>query len=162
MEDKDVSMTTTENGALSWPSTLNAGVDLFFKTVRGVQEETLRQLLQAAWAESQSPEVALRIIFQTRDCRGGKGEKLIFYQALAWLHSVQAQTVQKNLALVPFFGTWKDMLQLCVHVPELEGLIVEMMANQLREGLETFSTARGRGGQGLSLCQVGSLGEASL
>merc|ERR1712137_541169 len=131
MEDKDISMTTTENNAISWPSTLNAGVDLFFKTVRGVDRDALRTLLRAAWAES--PEVTLRIIFQTRDCRGGKGEKLIFYQAIEWLQSVQPNTVRKNLNLVPFFGTWKDILQLCVHVPELQDVLIEQVANQLRQ-----------------------------
>lgn len=128
---KDETMTTTENNAISYPSTMNCCVDLFFKTVRGITEENLLALLTAAWEES--PEVTLRLIFQTRDCRGGKGEKLIFYQALKWLLSVNPGAVKKNLHLVPFFGTWKDLLVLVQHCPTIESEIVDLFVERLKD-----------------------------
>ena len=129
-----------------WPSTLDAGLDLFFKTVRGLPEEELFGLLQAAWTES--PEVALRIIFQTRDCRGGKGEKQIFYQAMQWLHGVQPESVEKNLSLIPFFGTWKDLLQLAVLLPALEKPVLTIIADQLRKDRQVLESGLGN----VSLC----------
>uniref|UniRef100_A0A7S4HV64 TROVE domain-containing protein n=1 Tax=Vannella robusta TaxID=1487602 RepID=A0A7S4HV64_9EUKA len=128
-ESKDMAL--TENGALSFPTTLDSCVDLFFKTVRGISEENLVPLLDAAWAES--PEATLRIIFQTRDCRGGKGEKKIFYQALRWLHSKSPAVVSKNLTHIPFFGTWKDLLAVCSTIPEIEGEVIDLFVERLKD-----------------------------
>jgi len=149
-EEKDMAL--TENGALSLPSTLDCCVDLFFKTVRGITEENLIPLLNGAWTES--PEATLRIIFQTRDCRGGKGEKMIFYQALKWLHSQSPETVQKNIEHIPFFGTWKDLLALCLHVPELETQILDLFVARLKDDKRILEVSDfdSKDGEVVSLC----------
>ena len=72
--------TVTENGAVSLETTGMARVNLFFKLCRGVEEEQLCALLEAAWAEE--PLDCLKLIFNGRDCRGGKGERRIFLLAM--------------------------------------------------------------------------------
>eukprot|EP01102_Stenamoeba_stenopodia_P003514 TRINITY_DN135_c0_g1_i1.p1 TRINITY_DN135_c0_g1~~TRINITY_DN135_c0_g1_i1.p1 ORF type:complete len:494 (-),score=142.80 TRINITY_DN135_c0_g1_i1:308-1789(-) len=125
--------TYTENSALSHSTTANGRIDLYFKTVRGINNELLVSLLENAWKES--PLDTLKIIFQARDCRGGKGEKLIFQQMMKWLAENHLEVALKNLVHVPFFGSWKDVLNL-VSVTELTTPCLELMANQLKEDLE--------------------------
>jgi len=121
----------TENGAISLPTTqsawrthttqpsnlsrnnvaqeqVGARLNLFFKTVRGLTQENLHSYLEAAWKEN--PLDTLRIIFQTRDCRGGKGERLLFCQMMQWLAKIDPQSVALNLHLVPIYGRWSDTL----------------------------------------------------
>ena len=121
----------TENGALSFPSTMNCCVDLFFKTVRGITEENLLALLEESWR--QCPEATLRLIFQTRDCRGGKGEKKIFYDAYKWLFCNHSKTALKNLPHIPFFGCWKDLLAIASVCPEIENEVINVFVSQLKK-----------------------------
>ena len=51
----------TENGALSYATTHDACVDLFFKLVRNVSGDVLDSLLEKAWVES--PVDVVKIIF---------------------------------------------------------------------------------------------------
>ncbi|KYR00564.1 hypothetical protein DLAC_02580 [Tieghemostelium lacteum] len=111
----------------TFTSTNDPRVDLFFRTARGVSEEDLEQLLQASW--NKSPIDTLRIIFQARDCRGGKGEKLIFHQALKWLNTVAPETVKKNFERVPHFGSWKDVTKFIG--TDLEGQSLQLLSKQL-------------------------------
>lgn len=125
--------THTENSALSHSTSASGRIDLYFKTVRGINNDALVALLEKSWAES--PLDTLKIIFQARDCRGGKGEKLIFQQMLKWLAENHLEVALKNLEHVPFFGSWKDVLNL-VSVPELASACLKLMADQLKEDLE--------------------------
>jgi len=105
----------TEKGAVSLPTSQPAGmkekiggrVDLFFKAVRGLSGQRLAEYLEAAWSEN--PLDTLRIIFQTRDCRGGKGERLLFRNMLEWLSKNHPDAIKYNLHLVPLYGRWDDV-----------------------------------------------------
>jgi len=121
----------------------------FFKAVRGVAESFLRSMLDEAWKES--PIDCVKLIFHTRDCRGGKGEKLIFAQSLKWLAEKHPETLQKNLALIPFFGSWKDILSLCT--TKFEDDALNMYAKQLEADLNVI---------GLSLTKDGKEEEDKL
>ena len=67
----------TENAARSYATVYDARVEFFFKAVRGLKDDHLRIRLENSWAED--PLDTLRIIFQARDCRGGKGERQLFF-----------------------------------------------------------------------------------
>lgn len=47
----------------------------------------------------------LKIIFQMRDCRGGKGEKANFIKCLKWLMEAHPDTLEKNL-VYPYLQYW--------------------------------------------------------
>jgi hypothetical protein len=49
---------------------------------------------------------------QTRDCRGGKSEKEIFYQLFINLYKHYPETVLKMLTLIPEYGYYKDYFRI--------------------------------------------------
>ncbi len=50
--------------------------------------------------------------FQTRDVRGGKGERALFYTFITSLYNKRPDVVKKLLTLVPEYGCWRDMWEL--------------------------------------------------
>mmetsp|Transcript_13396 Transcript_13396/g.20321 ORF Transcript_13396/g.20321 Transcript_13396/m.20321 type:complete len:99 (+) Transcript_13396:122-418(+) len=50
--------------------------------------------------------------FQTRNCRGGKGERGLFYRMIMELGALYPQTTASLMALVPHYGTYKDWFQI--------------------------------------------------
>ena len=130
----------TENGALSLVDSGESLVDLFFKTVRGITEASLIRLLSVSWTSS--PILTLRMIFYIRDCRGGKGEKEIFYKAMKWLWTTDPMSVRANLCHVPFYGTWKDLLELACRIPDIKLHVCHMFADQLCADLASLREHR--------------------
>lgn len=132
---KDVmSEVQTENGALSNATVGGdaAGrIELFFKTVRAITPDRLHALLEASWAEDKLD--TLKLIFNTRDSRGGKGERLIFVQAMQWLYAKSPETFSKNLRLVPEYGYWKDIVTLAeTDVTALRLIAVQLVVDRPR------------------------------
>ena len=57
--------------------------------------------------------------FQTRDVRGGKGERDLFYHLFHALYKTNGGLTSKFISLVPEYGCWKDMWKLAQHIPHL-------------------------------------------
>ena len=100
----DTTTTSTDNQQ-SWPQLVN----LFTKTVRGMNVDTLHGLLELAWTES--PLITLKIMFHIRDCRGGRGEKEIFRQFIRWLDYKAPMALYTNFSNIPFYGSFKDFME---------------------------------------------------
>ena len=73
--------------------------------------------------------------FQTRDVRGGKGERRLFYSFMKALHSFHPNTVCRMLPLVPEYGCWRDMWELWMEIPELGIDILDIVKKQFIEDL---------------------------
>jgi hypothetical protein len=82
-------------------------LELFFKTTRGMSVDYLEFLLEESWKVS--PRDTLRTMFYIRDCRGGKGEKKIFFQFMVWLWKNHREFFEKNVPCIPFYGCFKDL-----------------------------------------------------
>jgi hypothetical protein len=106
-DDDENDCVVTENGAKSYEGTTDPRLDLFFKTVRGITRENLETLLERSWEVS--PSDTLRTMFYVRDCRGGKGERKIFFDFMFWLWRNHRELFEKNLPCVPFYGCFKDL-----------------------------------------------------
>ena len=157
---------TTENNAASLSTTGDARCDLFFKSVRGVENNAVFDMCDAAWKEC--PLDVLKIMLYTRDCERGKGERRVFYDMMLWLWSVNEECVAEMLCLLvrddPHFGYWKDLLNLlCVmhdsitesvdlrHIPVYHK-VAELFAAQLRKDMSALDCDDGDTQQQLSLC----------
>lgn len=141
---------TTENGAVSHTTTESGLLDFFFKVVRNTPELTLQQLATAAASEN---EVDLWVLaFHLRDCRGGKGEKKQFYEFMKWaLATNRGETAKKLTALVPEYGSWKDLLSFLGS--DLSDVVVGLFAAQLLDDqclLKSSDDVFGK--QSISLC----------
>lgn len=139
--------TLTEKGAASHSTTGSARINFFFKAVRGLEEQELVRMLDACWQED--PLDTLKLIFQTRDCRGGKGEKAIFRSSLHWLEREHPEVLGKNVKHIPFYGTWKDML--CLIGSKFEANVLDLFAKQLEEDLAIAKSASEGKRPGISL-----------
>ena len=101
--------TQTLNSAPTFSTSGSACLDLFFKaTVRGCSAQLVRDLLAQAWMEQ--PELALQVLMHGRDCRGGKGERLVVTEALLWLRRHKPCTYLANLLGFLRVGYFKDLL----------------------------------------------------
>ena len=91
---------------------------LFDKAVRGLDETRVRTLTSDVIAEARDARDERRVkdlfvlAFHTRWCRGGKGERKLFYQLLAVLYERYPAVVVGLVDLIPVYGYWKDLLSL--------------------------------------------------
>ena len=99
----------TENEALTYSSSADARLDFLFHVIEGSSPERTTELLKASWA--QAPLDTLKLIFNARDIRRGKGIRGQFLICAQWLIAHQLETLLANLPLLTEpFGCWKDLL----------------------------------------------------
>lgn len=122
----------TENRAASLATTASARVDFFFKLTRDVVKNDLFiPWLTASWAED--PLDTMKLLFNSRDCRGGKGDRAPFIAGMGWVSHHHPAWFAANLDIVPTYGRWLDMVQLLPHVEvEHATLLIELLAHQLQ------------------------------
>ena len=121
--------TYTENGALTYKSTLDGLLDLFALggAYRTRSDADVINLFMKAFAEDEVH--ALKCLFYLRDVRGGQGERRFFRVVTKWLAREHTGAMKRNLQYVPEFGRWDD-LYVFVNTP-LERDAFELMRKQL-------------------------------
>lgn len=104
--------TETENGDVTFSTSLDACVDLFFQigAIRGQKPERIRSLFSAGYGEN--PDLATKIALWGRDIRGGAGERQTFKEILKYLEVHDHDRVCRILNLVPEIGRWDDLFVL--------------------------------------------------
>jgi hypothetical protein len=73
--------------------------------------------------------------FQTRDVRGGKGERRLFQNFVSALYERDPTTLKMMLKLIPEYGCWRDMWDIMKDVPELEFDILNIVKEQFVEDI---------------------------
>ncbi len=105
---------------------------------RGAKPSTVRRGVAAILAMENQYE-ALKdlcvLAFQTRDVRGGKGERAVAFEILKTLleHSRYASLAENLLELVPEYGSWRDLFVLAqTHAQErIHSLVAEQLTKDL-------------------------------
>ncbi|KAF4598907.1 hypothetical protein EYR38_007319 [Pleurotus pulmonarius] len=115
------SLTYTQNGAATFNTTDSPTLDAF-QFVKDRKGSALDILLCNSWKED--PALTLRIIWNLRSIRDGKGDREGFYRAFGWLYKRHPRTAIANLPLIvePVcesrkrgdapHGCWKDLLNI--------------------------------------------------
>jgi len=126
-------------------------VAFFFKLVRGLSDSSLASYIDLIIQESiegraeGSEESALMVsdlfvlMFQTRNCRGGKGERSLFYKMLLKLFAHFPETVLLLLPLIAKYGYFKDFMfileltaqQEDANILRLRAAIIDLLAKQM-------------------------------
>ena len=107
-------------------------VALFAMLNRGLDPEVLQNAIRTVFADSTKnvqPEMQLDMFlmaFQTRDIRGGKGEKQLFYQFMKTLYELDPLITTNVLRHIPEYGCWRDMWELIKEVPELTDEVLKV------------------------------------
>lgn len=102
----------TENGAATYATTLSDCLDLFatIGAIRTAHEQEITKRFLRAYAED--ADLAMKILFFARDVRGGLGERRVFRVIIRWLAVHHAESLRKNLALIPEYGRFDDPVAL--------------------------------------------------
>ena len=111
----------TANGAITNSTSLNKCLDFF--SIAGNPRENIESF-EAAFGED--PQLAMRILFWSRDCRGGAGARKNFITVMRKLQEERPVVFSKVFKFIPEFGYWKDVYHL---IPTSE--VVEFVANTL-------------------------------
>ena len=116
--------TLTENFAVTYRSSGSECVDLFASigALRSAEEEEIVRRFIKAWADDK--DTAMKILFYARDIRGGLGERRVFRVILSALAEMEPDSVRKNIALIPEYGRYDDLLELLRTPCEAEALAV--------------------------------------
>jgi hypothetical protein len=135
--EKELNVTTTENGAKAYSSTLDKCLDLFGKIAacRNNLQEAQRLF---AHAYNENPETATRILFWARDIRGGQGERSVFRHLFKYLVEQNAEVGSKLIPLVSIYGRWDDLLVL--EDTEVWPNVLELIKYQINEDLINLAT----------------------
>lgn len=136
-----------ENGTLEYSSTAISDklLAMFFKMVRNTSEEDVKILFDANITMMTNASLSERIVMATnlfilcflvRNCRGGKGEKNLFYVTFELLAIHFPETIHATLLLIPLFGSWKDVFVLIernkLSIATVKKLL-DLVANQLKK-----------------------------
>lgn len=142
----ETSVGRTENGAMTYTSSLNANLD-FFAQAWAMRSRLgdVRNMFAKAFDEN--PEVALRNLIHLRNIRlGGVGERSAYLEAFKLL--IDGRDKNKKMVCVlmdymAYVGRWSDLMEVIeygnmrsIHFVEIHG--VKVIAKQLESDLENM------------------------
>ena len=132
--NSELNTTTTANGAKAYISTESACLDLFGKISSCRNDiSTAERLFLTAYKEN--PEAAVRILFYSRDIRGGQSERAIFRALFNKLAKTNPALTSSLIELVPHYGRWDDLLAL--EGTPVWNVVLNFIKRQLDEDLKT-------------------------
>lgn len=104
----------------------DARVVLYQLLVRNCSPAEIKSAIQSAKEEHLLDYFVLA--FQTRDIRGGKGEKDLFYTMLLELFQLRPALIKKAINLIPEYGCWQDCWKLWdLAGPDVHTAILELV-----------------------------------
>ena len=112
-------------------------VSLFTMLNRGLEQSYIKSYVDKVFGRKINEEMCDMFVmaFQTRDVRGGKGERRLFQSFMAALYNHDKETCHQAINLIPEYGCWRDMWELIRVVPELEKDIFEVTVKTFKEDL---------------------------
>ena len=117
-------LTRTENGAVTYAGTMSHCMDLFatIGALRHAEDKEIITRFSRAFAED--ADLAMKILFFGRDVRGGLGERRVFRTIVKWLADHEPASLRKNIALIPEYGRFDDLLTLMDTACEQDALAI--------------------------------------
>ena len=137
-------------GSDVYETTGDPRVDLSVLSVRGATQEQIKPLMKLLLADEAHKmyEDAFVLAFQTRNIRGGKGERDVAYMMFSMLLKYTPYMIEM-LDLVPHFGCWRDLFALAsallnptreseaMRYLPIKNAVVHLAITQLRKDLAT-------------------------
>lgn len=99
----------TDNGAVTHSTSLDNCLDMFFLAgaSRNMSESQIIVLFEKAFAQDKT--IAAKILFWSRDARGGAGEKRFFQIVMKHIATHYTDIFDELMVHTPEFGYWKDV-----------------------------------------------------
>lgn len=135
--NKATNITLTENGGLTNKSTNSALLDLFsqINAYRAAKVKPESRITRFRNALGEDVLLTTKMLFWSRDVRGGQGERNVFRVFLKELANTHPNVVKKNLIHIPEYGRWDDVF--CLKGTALENDVVELIKEQLKKDIHT-------------------------
>jgi len=132
--------TYTENGALTYKSTLNGLLDLFALggAYRTRTDADVINLFKKAFEENET--YALKCLFYLRDIRGGQGERRFFRVVIKWLANNHPDVIRRNLKYIPEYGRYDD-LYIFIDTPVEEDMW-NFLCHEIAEGIKIIESIK--------------------
>lgn len=132
----DTNYKTTQNGGVTHKTSNYYTLDLFSQigALRNRSQSEIVSLFEKAFYEDAL--VTMKILFYARGIRNcGIGERNTFRVIVKHLANTQADTMRKNIELIPLFGRWDDVYAL--FGTKLERDAIALFKAQLQEDVES-------------------------
>lgn len=109
---RDANIAYTENGAITYKSTMSDCLDLFatIGALRNADDSEVISRFMKAYTED--ADMAMKTLFFARDIRGGLGERKVFKTIINWLAVNEPESVRKNISNISEYGRYDDLLTL--------------------------------------------------
>ena len=124
-------------GSDVYDSTGSALLDLSVLLVRSADASTIRELMNKVLAGTSTEEEddAFVLAFQTRDIRGGKGERDLFTIMFKHLVNTRPNLALKLVDFIPEYGSWRDVMVLLSDVISFDASLRYTNADDVRSAL---------------------------
>ena len=109
---KTANKTYTENSAVTYRTSGKDCLDLFaaIGALRRASDQEIIDRFLRAYTEN--ADIAMKILFFSRDIRGGLGERRVFRTIMKWLAENEKKSLVRNLPYIAEYGRWDDLLVL--------------------------------------------------
>lgn len=109
---EEANITCTENGGKAYTTSGSACLDLFgtVGALRRQQDDEIEKRFMRAFLEDKN--LAMKLLFYTRDVRGGLGERRVFRTAIKWLAENSPESLSKILPYIAEYGRLDDLMEL--------------------------------------------------
>ncbi len=127
------------NGALEYASTGSSLTDFNARATefRNADKTVIMDAATRAYAES--PVDCVKLIFQTGDIRGGKGERHAFNTCMDWLVTTHPKVAAEVLYLIPEYTRWDYLVR---HTTDSNKVVsekaTEIVVEQFNKDLDTI------------------------
>lgn len=103
----------TENGALTYSTSLNHNLD-FFALASAKRDDVDDAVKLFVKAYDENPLLAIKNLFYLRDIRNGQGERAVFRACMQHMANDEKMTdvLVKCIRHIPEYGSWKDVFAL--------------------------------------------------
>jgi len=135
---EEASITLTENGAITYSSTLDSNLD-FFALASAKRARPMEAVSLFKDAFFSNDILAILNLFHCRDIREGQGERNIFRECFLKLYEWNKDYFKKLLHFIPEYGRWDDLFHFLPHLSntDQEYIVKHILMPQLTQDLET-------------------------
>lgn len=138
--NRETTKKLTENGATAFSSTGVSDLLDLYATVGGMRARQSDVVNKFNACYNEDPLLATRLMFYTRDIRGGLGERDSFRSMLKQLSMYHAEVVVNNIDKIPFYGRWDDLFTL-MGTPA-EGAMWMLIRDQINSDIENANQGK--------------------
>ncbi|MBO3356277.1 DUF2828 family protein [Clostridium perfringens] len=130
---KELNYKSTENGAITHKTSNSYVLDYFAQgsSLRNRDKQEIIQIFKKSFY--QDPLTTMKILFYSRDIRGGQGERDTFRYIIKYLADNHTDILNKNIHLISEFGRWDDIYAL--FDTKLEDKAIELIKEQLNKDI---------------------------